>query len=54
MHWAGSVGLDKVHDAIVRYGQTLESGHWKPSALLARLAKEGKTFEDFDKEQQDQ
>jgi 3-hydroxyacyl-CoA dehydrogenase len=50
MHWAGTVGLAKVHDAIVRYGQTLESEHWKPSALLARLAREGKTFEDFDKE----
>ena len=50
MHWAGTVGLAKVHDAILRYGQRLESEHWKPSDLLARLAREGKTFEDFDKE----
>jgi len=54
MHWAGTVGLARVHDAICRYGEALDSDHWKPSALLTRLAQEGKTFEDFDKEQQDQ
>ncbi len=54
IHWAGTVGLDKVNEAILRYGEHLESDHWKPSALLTRLAREGKTFEDYDKERQDQ
>ena len=50
MHWAGAVGLDKVHDAVRRYRDALGFGHWRPSPLLKRLAEEGGTFEDFDRE----
>ncbi|MBT6205204.1 MAG: 3-hydroxyacyl-CoA dehydrogenase [Rhodospirillaceae bacterium] len=49
MHWAGTVGLDKVYEAVCRYHETLGFDHWKPSPLLKKLAEEGKTFDDYDK-----
>ncbi|MEM7123551.1 MAG: 3-hydroxyacyl-CoA dehydrogenase NAD-binding domain-containing protein [Pseudomonadota bacterium] len=50
MHWAGTVGLKTVYDAVCRYHDELGFAHWKPSPLLKRLADEGKTFEDYDQE----
>ena len=50
MRWAGTVGLDKVLDAVRRYRDALGFERWKPSPLLTRLAGEGRTFEDFDRE----
>ncbi|MFC6659434.1 3-hydroxyacyl-CoA dehydrogenase NAD-binding domain-containing protein [Deinococcus multiflagellatus] len=43
MHYAGEQGLQKVVDALKQYGHT-------PAPLLERLAREGKTFADFDRE----
>jgi 3-hydroxyacyl-CoA dehydrogenase len=43
MFHADTVGLDKVHEAVQRY----HSAHgelWKPAPLLAKLAAEGKKF----------
>jgi len=43
MFYADTVGLDKVYEAVQRY----HSAHgelWKPAALLAKLAAEGKKF----------
>lgn len=50
MYWAGSVGLAKVYDAVRRYNETLGFKHWVPSLLLAQLARDGKTFAEFDNE----
>lgn len=50
MHWAGTVGLKTVYDAVCRYHDELGFAHWKPSPLLKRLAEEGKTFDDYDQE----
>jgi len=50
MHWAGTVGLGKVLEAVQGYHARLGFEHWKPSALLVRLAGEGRTFEDYDRE----
>jgi 3-hydroxyacyl-CoA dehydrogenase len=51
MHWAGTVGLKTVYDKVCAYHDKLGFEHWKPSQLLKKLAEEGKTFEDYDKEQ---
>lgn len=51
MHWAGTVGLKAVYEKVCAYHETLGFDHWKPSPLLKKLAEEGKTFEDYDKEQ---
>jgi 3-hydroxyacyl-CoA dehydrogenase len=51
MHWAGTVGLKKIYDAVAKYHDTLGFSHWEPAPLLKRLADEGKTFEDFDREE---
>ncbi len=52
MHWAGTVGLDRIHDAVCRYHAELGFAHWKPSPLLGQLAREGRTFEDHDRKSQ--
>lgn len=49
MHWAGAVGLDRIHDAVCRYQAELGFAHWKLSPLLGQLAREGRTFEDHDR-----
>jgi 3-hydroxyacyl-CoA dehydrogenase len=40
MHYAGELGLGRVHDLLLKYGKAHGDAHgyWKPSALLARLA----------------
>ena len=48
MHWAGTLGLDRVHGAVCRYHAEHGFAHWRPSPLLERLAREGRTFEEFD------
>ena len=50
MYWGGTVGLAKVYDAVRHYHDTLGSKHWVPSPLLARLAKDGTSFVEFDNE----
>jgi 3-hydroxyacyl-CoA dehydrogenase len=50
MWHAGTVGLQKVYQRICEFHQ--QHGElWTPAPLLERLAAEGKTFADFDKEQ---
>jgi 3-hydroxyacyl-CoA dehydrogenase len=51
MWYADTVGLPKVVERVA----ALERQHgelWKPAPLLVRLAKEGKTFADFDRERE--
>ncbi|HET6471758.1 MAG TPA: 3-hydroxyacyl-CoA dehydrogenase NAD-binding domain-containing protein [Pseudomonadales bacterium] len=43
MYYADQIGLDKVYQDILKFHQEYGEA-WKPSALLARLAKAGKTF----------
>jgi len=45
MRYGDAVGLKVVYDKLVEY-QTQHGDFFKPSALLERLAKEGKTFQD--------
>ncbi|MFT5392318.1 MAG: 3-hydroxyacyl-CoA dehydrogenase [Gammaproteobacteria bacterium] len=45
MFYADTVGLKTVHDALVKY-EAQFGPEWKPSALLASLAREGKGFLD--------
>ena len=49
MWYAGTVGLKKVYERVSQFHE--EHGElWEPAPLLKRLAEEGKTFDDFDKE----
>ncbi len=49
MWYADTVGLKKVYDRVVQFHE--EHGElWEPAPLLKRLAEEGKTFAEFDKE----
>jgi 3-hydroxyacyl-CoA dehydrogenase len=49
MCYADIVGLKKVYARISQFHE--ERGElWEPAPLLKRLAEEGKTFADFDKE----
>ncbi len=49
MWYADTVGLKKVYERISQFYE--EHGElWEPAPLLKRLAEEGKTFADFDKE----
>ena len=44
MHWADSVGLDRVAESIRVWHGRLGGRHWAPSPLLERLAAEGAAF----------
>ncbi|EXL10528.1 3-hydroxyacyl-CoA dehydrogenase NAD-binding domain-containing protein [Aquamicrobium defluvii] len=44
MFWADQVGLGKIHDTLVALHEKTGEPHWKPSALLERLARTGQTF----------
>ncbi|MGE3317479.1 MAG: 3-hydroxyacyl-CoA dehydrogenase NAD-binding domain-containing protein [Planctomycetaceae bacterium] len=49
MFYADTVGLKKVYDRVCQFHK--EHGFWwKPAPLLKRLAEEGKTFAQYDKE----
>jgi len=49
MWYADTVGLKKVYERVSQFH--IEHGElWEPAPLLKRLAEEGKTFADFDKE----
>jgi 3-hydroxyacyl-CoA dehydrogenase len=50
MWYADTVGLDKVYRRILEFQQ--QHGElWEPAPLLRRLAEEGKTFAEFNREQ---
>jgi len=49
MWYADTIGLKKVYERVKQFHE--EHGElWEPAPLLKRLAEEGKTFADFDKE----
>ncbi len=47
MYYADQIGLDNIYQDILKFHQEYGEA-WKPSALLARLAKAGKTFASLD------
>ena len=52
MHWAGVIGLDVVADGVRQYSKKSDLCHWKLSRVLEKLAGSGRSFEDYDKENQ--
>jgi 3-hydroxyacyl-CoA dehydrogenase len=48
MFYASTVGLPKVLESTKRFQAGYQGSAWKPAPLLERLAKEGKTFADYD------
>jgi len=48
MFYASTVGLAKVLESIKRFQAGYQGAVWKPAPLLERLAKEGKSFADYD------
>lgn len=44
MFWADQIGLGKIYDTLTALHDRTGAPHWKPSALLARLASAGRTF----------
>jgi 3-hydroxyacyl-CoA dehydrogenase len=44
MHYANSLGLDKVLAKIRHYHETTGDDFWAPSPLLVSLAEQGKRF----------
>lgn len=50
MHYADSVGLKNVYDKICEFRDRYGDEYWQPAPLLQRLAEEGKTFAEWDKE----
>ena len=52
MHWAGVIGLDVVAEGVRQYSKKSDLCHWKLSRVLEKLADSGKSFEDYDKENQ--
>lgn len=50
MHYADHVGLDKVYASICEFRDRYGADYWEPAPLLEQLAKEGKTFAQWDKE----
>ena len=47
MFYADTIGLAHIHDRIAAFHREL-GPRWKPAPLLARLAREGSTFRQFD------
>ncbi len=48
MFYASTVGLPKVVEAIKRFQKGYKGGEWKLAPLLERLAKDGRSFTDYD------
>ena len=44
MHYANSLGLDRVLERIRHYHQLTDSDFWEPSPLLVSLAEKGEQF----------
>ena len=47
MFYADRVGLAKIHDRIAAFHRQF-GDRWAPAPLLARLAREGSTFREWD------
>jgi len=50
MHYADNVGLKNVYDKICEFRDRDGEQYWKPAPLLEKLAKEGKTFAEWGRE----
>ncbi|MDH7942370.1 3-hydroxyacyl-CoA dehydrogenase NAD-binding domain-containing protein [Pseudohongiella sp. SYSU M77423] len=50
MFYGDQVGLKQVYDRICEFRDKLGADYWQPAPLLEKLAKEGKTFADWAKE----
>jgi 3-hydroxyacyl-CoA dehydrogenase len=50
MFYADQVGLKRVYERICEFRDTLDAESWQPAPLLEKLAKEGKTFADWARE----
>lgn len=48
MAWADSVGLERIHDAVMAL-HAAHDDNWAPAPLLTKLAQRGSTFADLDK-----
>jgi len=48
MFYASTVGLPRVLESIKRFQGGYQGAVWRPAPLIERLAKEGKTFADYD------
>ena len=51
MFYADTVGLKLILDKILEFQKTHDPQYWQPSALLEKLAREGKTFAQWQAEQ---
>jgi 3-hydroxyacyl-CoA dehydrogenase len=49
MWFADTVGLPRVYERILRF-ESQHGAPWRPAPLLKKLAEEGRTFADFDRE----
>lgn len=47
MHYADEVGLDRVLERILEFGQTLAVDNWSPAPLLEKLVAEGRTIKEW-------
>jgi 3-hydroxyacyl-CoA dehydrogenase len=47
MHYADTVGLDKVYARVCEFRDRFGSQYWQPPALLEQLAADGGTFSQF-------
>jgi 3-hydroxyacyl-CoA dehydrogenase len=50
MFYADTVGLKRVYEGMLRYQELFGPMHWQPASLLARLAREGRTLADWDRQ----
>ena len=50
MFYADQVGLKNVYDKICEFRDRYGEQYWRPAPLLEQLAKEGKTFAEWDEE----
>ncbi len=44
MHYANTVGLEKIYSTLCRYYEQTDKDYWRPAALLEELATTGKQF----------
>ena len=47
MCWADSVGLRKIHERVLAFHRQ-HGARWEPAPLLARLARDGSSFGEYD------
>ena len=48
LFYADTIGLKTVHEGILKYRDLFGPMHWEPAPLLARLAGEGRTLEEWE------